>query len=56
MEKQTVAGRFLKVTILAKPGCAKPSWYLPAALGKSVAGVSVDELFKGLQHLPNACA
>lgn len=44
-------GRFLKVTYTGNSHAApKPSWYLPAALGNSIAATSSNELVKGLAH------
>ncbi len=50
-KNKLVVGRFLKATYTGTSQAqAKPSWFVPAALGKPVPGTSVDELIRGLQH------
>src|SRR6266850_4603861 len=50
-KNKLLAGRFLKVTYTGQSRATpKPSWYVPAALGKSVAGTSIEDLVKGLSH------
>ena len=50
-KNKMVVGRFLKVTYTGKSqGVPKPDWFVPAALGKEVPAVPVDELIAALRH------